>query len=171
MKITVTLENVSLDELRQISEKLSGETITVVSPSAFVSENEDAPSTADVSGEVDADGHAWDANLHSSSKKKTASGHWVKRRGAAASTATAAPVLPPVTPTAAPVLPTAQDFPSLLTRVQQGVASAKVGKDHMAHMVASINQALSINATSIVDFANNPTALQIAHNYLTQLGA
>ena len=64
--------------------------------------------------ELDSAGHAWNAELHASTKSKNADGTWKKRRGAAQATeATAtwdagipqAPAAPPLPPAAEPIMP------------------------------------------------------------------
>jgi len=57
------------------------------------------PPVADGAEELDSAGHAWNADIHASSKAKVADGTWRKRRGGPSETAeAAAPVAPPAPP-------------------------------------------------------------------------
>ena len=57
------------------------------------------PPAADGAEELDSAGHAWNADIHASSKAKVADGTWRKRRGGPSETAeAAAPVAPPAPP-------------------------------------------------------------------------
>ena len=62
---------------------------------------------AEQAEETDSAGHAWNAELHASTKAKNQDGTWKKRRGAAQTDMPAAPAVPPVppAPTAEPIMP------------------------------------------------------------------
>lgn len=108
MKIDITVKGVSLEQAQEVIAKLVGNAVTVATPfsstahvaaglpapapahaetvqqnlqAAASGEPDDAPSTLNVSGQVDAEGLPWDGRIHSSNKKMTGAGVWVRRRG------------------------------------------------------------------------------------------
>lgn len=91
MKFDLTVKDVSADEVRKILDVASGSvapaqpvTATpLLTPSTAVAaqEDESAESSADVSGQIDAEGLPWDARIHSGNKKKKADGTWTRKRG------------------------------------------------------------------------------------------
>lgn len=85
------------------------------------------------------------------------------------------PVAAPVAVTspapAAPVpQPAATDFNYLLQRVQAGVAGGKITAQTLPQIVQQINAQTGLQATNITGFANQPGALEIAHNILNDMG-
>ena len=90
MKIGIKIEGLSLTEAQDVLAKLSGSTATITTSGTpptipqFTStsdEDDNSAPAGDVTGEYDKEGLLWDARIHSSSKKKTAAGVWVRRKG------------------------------------------------------------------------------------------
>lgn len=209
MKINITFEDITNEELAQLTTVAKGGVVQTIS----TANDDEAPSTSDVTGQVDVDGQLWNEAVHSSSKAKNKDGRWKKRKGAPEVAATApvvmaAPAMPQFTapampqfaaPTqmAAPVMapqnfpavPPAQftapvtapqtqpvavqqwDINSLFAKIQGGIVGGKINAETITTMVATVNQQLGLQATSIPDYASRPDALAACANYLTQFGA
>lgn len=203
MKINITFEDITNEELAQLTTVAKGGVVQTIS----TANDDEAPSTSDVTGQVDADGQLWNEAIHSSSKNKNKDGRWKKRKGApevaisapvvtapeqftapvipqfAAPAQMAAPVMAPqnfpaVPPAqfAAPVMPQTQpvaqwDINSLFAKIQGGIVGGKINAETITTMVATVNQQLGLQATSIPDYASRPDALAACANYLTQFGA
>lgn len=118
-ELAVQLE-IALSELNPKVIGTAGDVIQLspqdaVAKLATLQEHEDAPSGANVAGQLDKDGLPWDERIHSSSKKQTAKGVWSRRKNvddavfdqiaaqlkaANAGAVHAAPFTPPFTPPA-----------------------------------------------------------------------
>ncbi len=96
MKIDITIKDASVEEAAQILANIAkpgSQSITIQSglsvktievPNVNTSEDDEEESVANVAGEVDSQGLPWDARIHSSNKKKSATtGAWVRRRNVA----------------------------------------------------------------------------------------
>lgn len=95
-----------------------GEIEKTVKKTVRVSEDEpgdipDEPNEQDETEELDSEGQPWDPELHASTKAKTASGVWKKRRGAAKVETTEEPKAEPKSDT--PTKVTEADFIAALT--------------------------------------------------------
>ena len=204
MKINITFEDVTNEELAQLTTVAKGGVVQTIS----TANDDEAPSTSDVTGQVDVDGQLWNEAIHSSSKAKNKDGRWKKRKGAPEVAATApvvmaapaqftAPAMPqftapaqfvapqmapqnfPAVPPAqftAPVVPQTQpvaqwDINALFAKIQGGIVGGKINAETITTMVATVNQQLGLQATSIPDYASRPDALAACANYLTQFGA
>jgi len=90
MKIDITIKDVSVDEAYSILDKITGQATVTATPSLPILP---AAPTAPVSpaatvgnlpveapAGVDSNGLPWDERIHSSSKKTTANGSWVRRK-------------------------------------------------------------------------------------------
>lgn len=105
MKINITFEDVTNEELAQLTTVAKGGVVQTIS----TANDDEAPSTSDVTGQVDVDGQLWNEAVHSSSKAKNKDGRWKKRKGAPEVAAAPAPVVmaaPVMAPQfTAPVMP------------------------------------------------------------------
>lgn len=194
MKINITFEDVTGEELARLTNAASGVTVTTQSAVPLVAEvvDDEAPSPVDVSGQLDSAGQPWNSALHSSNKTKNKDGTWKKRKGAAEAPAPVAapptlpvftpPTLPqtapvtqqqpPVFPTVPPATTTVQfDLNALFAKIQAGLVSGKVTNDVLVKMVATVNQQFGLQAAIVPEFANRPDALIACANYLTMIGA
>jgi hypothetical protein len=88
MKLDIKITGVSVNEAQEIIAKLSGQAPALQVNTQATNQNlnqeenhsENDALVGSVAGQVDAEGLPWDARIHSSNKKKTDKGFWVKRR-------------------------------------------------------------------------------------------
>ena len=186
MKITVTLENLTAEELVDVGNRLKGldsssalamqnieraisesETPTVQSPEQFpfYDEYNDGDLPVESTASVDAEGLPWDERIHSSNRKMTAKGVWVRRRGSqdfeydAVKNELLGQTAPaPVAPVAAPA--PVRDYNALVARISAGIAGKTIN-------IATITQMnASIGVTNLPDIVNSPSHVEAAHAFL-----
>lgn len=223
MKIAITVETNSPEEAQKILAKLgSTTTIPVNSNSGIVNipaseavphfigknvpspvhvqpvaavEDEEEDDVPDVTGVIDKNGLPWDERIHSSNRKQSAKGIWVKRKGvdqATVDTVTAelrarsgntfphpialAPANVPQFP--APVAQPPQFAPpvqqqtigDLFTKLQQLFAEKKADNNYLISITNRLSQAFNVQLPSINDIANRPDMIAYAFQIIQQDG-
>lgn len=190
MKFDITIKDATLEEFLNLQNKLGAVTVAPI-PAMDEPETETETET-DSDGEgVDADGLPWDERIHSSSKKKTAKGVWVRRRGlqdaeyeeVKAEITGAEPVAQPLPqapqvclpPEATPPLMPASNntLQSVLTRIQGAVTKGMLQTNprFVMDMIANINATYGTDLKSPTDLAGQEHLIAQAHAFLDQAGA
>lgn len=185
MKFDISIKDATFEEVQDIIAKIAGENwIASVSP-APEDDDDGEVSANDVTGKLDSEGLPWDERIHSSNKKTTAKGVWVKRRGVDQQTYDAvvaelknpAPAVqelpaaqpqllqqtPQYIPTPAPApVPEQRNIGDLFTKVQQLFQTGQADNIYLQSLTQRLSQQFQVQVNTINDISGRQDMIDAA---------